>query len=64
MYALGGTIIERVSGMPWDAFIRDADLRAARHERDRAARVGDQRQAERRRAAREVGDSVRVVPMR
>lgn len=22
MYALGGTIIERVSGMPWDAFIR------------------------------------------
>ena len=34
MYALGGVIIERVSGMPWDAVRPDAHLRSARHERE------------------------------
>jgi CubicO group peptidase (beta-lactamase class C family) len=64
IYALGGTIIERVSGMPWDAFIRQrifAPLGMNESEPLVASIKGKTNVAV---PHALVGDSVRVVPMR
>jgi CubicO group peptidase (beta-lactamase class C family) len=61
LYAMSGLIIERVSGMPWDAFIRTrifAPLRMT----ERGVGVGDRRKAKRRGSAFRGNDTVRVVP--
>jgi len=64
IYALSGTIIERISGMPWDAFIRQrifAPLGMTESEPLVASIKGKANVAV---PHALVGDSVRVVPMR
>ena len=64
LYAVSGLIIERVSGMPWDAFIRTrifAPLGMTESEALVSAIKGKPNVAV---PHVEVGDSVRVVPMR
>ena len=63
-YAIGGTIIERVSGMPWDAFIRSrifAPLGMNESEPLVAGIIGKPNVAM---PHARVGDSARVVPIR
>jgi len=64
LYAVSGLIIERVSGMPWDAFIRTrifAPLGMTESEALVSAIKGKPNVAV---PHVEVGDSIRVVPMR
>ncbi len=64
MYAIGGTIVERVSGMPWDAFVRKrifAPLGMNETEPLVSAIVGKANVAV---PHAERNDSVRVVPIR
>jgi CubicO group peptidase (beta-lactamase class C family) len=63
MYALGGTVIERVAGVPWDAFIRSrifAPLGMSESEPLVSSIAGKTNVA----VPRPINDSVKVVPVR
>lgn len=64
VYAIGGMIVERVSGMPWDAFIKTRIFAPLGMNESEALTNGVERKPNVATPHAPVGDSARVVPIR